>query len=56
METTNAKDSNVVAIIKDGRVVRHVLFNIAPRLSKREVNKAFVEVTGMKVIEVPAMD
>ena len=51
-ELDNCKDINAVAIYKEDSIVGHVPYNLAPSLShflKREVNKAFVEVTGAKV-------
>ena len=48
----NSVDRNAVAVMKEGRVVGHVPFNLAPIISlflRRDVNKAFVRVTGGKV-------
>ena len=50
-EPTNAKDKNAVGVFLDV-VVGHVPHNLALRLSQflqRDVNKAFVEVTGKKI-------
>ena len=46
---TNPRDKNAVALYKDDTIVGHVLYNLAPYLSKflaRDINKAFAEVTG----------
>ncbi len=51
-EPTNFKDRHAVAVFKDDAIVGHVPYNIAPRLSqflRRDVNKAFAEVTGEKI-------
>ena len=51
-EPDNCADKCAVAIIKDGIVVGHVPYNLAPTFSqflKREFNKATVEVTGDRV-------
>ena len=51
-EPSNVKDQHAVAIVKEDAVVGHVPYNIAPRFSqflRRDVNKAFAEVTGEKV-------
>lgn len=51
-EPTNAKDKTAVAVLKDDVIVGHVPHNLAPRLFqflRRDVNKAFAEVTGLKV-------
>ena len=51
-EPTNGKDTNVVAVLKENVTVGHVPQNLAPRLFhflRRDVNKAFAEVTGPKV-------
>ncbi len=48
-EPTNAKDNKAVAVLKDDFVVEHVPYNLASRLFqflRRDVNKAFAEVTG----------
>ena len=45
-------DRNAVAVMKEGRVVGHVPFNLAPIISlflRRDVSKAFARVTGGKV-------
>ena len=51
-EPTNCQDSKAVAILKENVTVGYVPQNIAPRLFhflRRDVNKAFAEVTGHKV-------
>ena len=51
-EPTNSVDKHAVAVIKDGAVVGHVPYNLAPRFSQflmRNVNKAFAEVAGKEV-------
>ena len=51
-EPTNCQDSKAVAILKENVTVGHVPQIIAPRLFhflRRDVNKAFAEVTGHKV-------
>uniref|UniRef100_A0A1X7UPP5 HIRAN domain-containing protein n=1 Tax=Amphimedon queenslandica TaxID=400682 RepID=A0A1X7UPP5_AMPQE len=51
-EAENPHHRYAVAIIKDGETVGHVPYNFAPIVShflKREVNKAFVEVTGDRI-------
>ena len=51
-EPTNCKDRNAVAVFQDNAIVGHVPYNLAPCLSqflKRDVNKAFAEVTGVKI-------
>ena len=48
-EPDNCADKCAAAIIKDGTVVGHVPYNLAPTFSqflKRKLNKAMVEVTG----------
>ena len=48
----NHKDKNTVTVFKDDAIVGHVLYNLAPHLSqflKRDANKAFAEVTGVKI-------
>ena len=48
-EPTNATDKLAVAIIKNGDVVGHVPYNLAPTLShflNRDFNNAVAEVTG----------
>ena len=64
-ELTKAKDKNAVGVFLEDVVVGHVPHNLAPRLSqflRRDVNKAFVEVTGQKInrgagygLEVPCV-
>ena len=51
-EPTNSHDVNAVAVYKEAVVVGHVPYNLAQTFShflKRDVNKAFAEVTGTKV-------
>ena len=51
-ELANSVDRNAVAVMKEGRVVGHVPFNLAPIILlflRRDVNKAFTRVTGGKV-------
>ncbi len=51
-EPSNVKDNKAVAVLKDDLVVGHVPYNLASRLFqflRRDVNKAFAEVTGAKV-------
>ena len=48
-EPTNATDKLAIAVIKNGDVVGHVPYNLAPTISqllKRDFNKAMAEVTG----------
>ena len=48
----NEKDRNAVAIVRDGSVVGHVPFNLAPLFShflRRELNKGTVRITGSRV-------
>ena len=50
-EPANSVDRNAVAVMKEGQVVGHVPFNLAPIISlllRRDVNKAFARVTGGK--------
>ena len=64
-EPTNPKEKNAVAVYLEGVVVEHVPHNLVPRLSEflqRDVNKAFVEVTGRRLkrgagygLEVPCV-
>ena len=51
-EPSNSVDRNAVAVMKEGEVVGHVPYNLAPVVSlflRRDVNKAFAGVTGDKV-------
>ena len=51
-EPTNSHDVHAVAVYNNNIIVGHVPYNIAPTLSaflRRDVNKAFSEVTGIKV-------
>ena len=51
-EPANSVDRNAVAVMKEGRVVGHVPFNLATIISlflRRDMNKAFARVTGRKV-------
>ena len=64
-DPANPIDKHAVAIFKDGAVVGHVPYNIAPRLShflRRDMNKAVAEVRGKMVnrgagygLEVPCV-
>ena len=48
-EPTNPNNKKAVAVLKDATIVGHVPKNLAPRLFlflRRDVNKAFAEVTG----------
>lgn len=64
-EPANSKDINAVGVYLDDVIVGHVPHNLAPRFSqflRRDVNKAFAEVTGGKVnrgggygLEVPCV-
>ena len=51
-EPTNPNNKKAVAVLKDATIVGHVPKNLAPRLFlflRRDVNKAFAEVTGERV-------
>ena len=51
-EPNNDKDKHAVAVLNDDVILGHTPYNLAPRFSqylRREVNKAFAEVTGEKV-------
>ena len=48
-EPSNATDKLAVAVMKNGDVVGHVPYNLAPALSQEASNKAVVEVTGDRV-------
>jgi len=51
-ETTNHKDGNAVAVMKESVVVGHVPHNLASSMShflRRDTNKAFAQVVGDKV-------
>ena len=51
-EPADSVNKNAVAVVKEGRVVGHVSYNLAPIISlflKKDVNKAFARVTGGKV-------
>ena len=57
-EPTNIKDKKAVTVLKDDIIVGHVSLNLSPRLFqflRRDVNKPFAEMTGVKVKE-QAMD
>ena len=64
-EPTNRKDRNAVGLFLEDVVVGHVPHNLAPQFSqflRRDVNKAFAEVTGEKInrgagygIEIPCV-
>ena len=51
-----------MAIYKESTIIGHVSYNLAPYLSRRDLNKAFAEVTGERVnrgagygLEVPSL-
>ena len=51
-EPDNIKDKYAVSVMKDGLVVGHVPYNLAPRTSqflKRDINKAFDEVKSKPI-------
>ena len=51
-EPENVKDRSAVCVQKDGETVGHIPFNISNVVShflRREFNKGFAEVTGLKV-------
>ena len=51
-EPDNIKDKYAVSVMKDGLVVGHVPYNLAPRISqflKRDINKAFAEVKSKPI-------
>ena len=51
-EPSNTRDSNAVALYKEDVIVGHVPYTLSPMLSaflQRDVNKAFVEITGSKL-------
>ena len=51
-EPANSVNRNAVAVMKEGRVVGHAPYNLAPIISlflRRDVYKAFARVTGGKV-------
>ena len=57
-EPTNSKDKNAVGVYLEDVLVGYVPYNLAPRFSQflqRDVNKAFVEVTGEKVNRAHAL-
>ena len=64
-EPTNRKDRNAVGLFLEDVVVGHVPHNLVPQFSqflRRDVNKAFAEVTGQKInrgagygIEIPCV-
>ena len=64
-EPTNSHDGNAVGVFFEDVIVGHVPHNLAQRFSqflRRDVNKAFAEVTGAKVnrgggygLEVPCI-
>ena len=64
-ESENPIDHHAVAVCKEGMVVGHVPYNLAPIMSqflRREINKGFTEVSGSKVnrgggygLEVPCI-
>ena len=51
-EPTNKRDCNAVAVEKEGVIVGHVPFNLAPFMSvflRRDVNSGFAKVVGNRV-------
>ena len=51
-EPDNLKDKSAVAVIKDGKIVGHIPYNMSNTVSqilRREFNKTFAEVTGCYV-------
>ena len=51
-EPGNTLDKHAVAVLKDGQIVGHMPYNLAPTVSqflRRDINKGFAEVTGGKV-------
>jgi hypothetical protein len=64
-EPGKSKDQHAVAVLREGEIVGHVPYNLAPAVShflRRDMNKAFAEVTGGKVnrgagygLEVPCI-
>ena len=48
-EFINSVDSNAVAVMKEGQIIGHVPFNLAPLFLRRDVNKPFARVAGEKV-------
>ena len=51
-EPTNILDGHAVAVCNESQVVGHIPYNLAPTISaflRRDVNKAFAEVTGARV-------
>ena len=48
----NSRDVHAVAVLREGQVVDHIPYNLAPTVElflRREVNKGFVEVNGARV-------
>ena len=50
-ELTNRHDIHAVAIYRHTKIIGHVPYNLAPRMSAffMKKNKAFAEITGAKV-------
>ena len=51
-EPENINDKYAVSVLKDGLIVGHVPYNLAPRISqflKRDINKAFAEVKSKPI-------
>lgn len=51
-DPTNSHDVHAVAVYLEDQVVGHVPYNLAPKVSaflRRDVNKGFAEVTGVRV-------
>ena len=51
-EPDNSTDVHAVAVLREGQVVGHIPYNLAPTVElflRREVNKGFVEVSGARV-------
>ena len=51
-EPDNSRDVHAVAVLREGKVVSHIPYNLAPTVElflRREVNKGFVAVNGARV-------
>ena len=51
-EPDNPMDVHAVAVLKDGQVVGHIPYNLAPIVEmflRRDCNKGFAEVTGARI-------
>ena len=58
-EPSNYKDKHAVAVLKDGLIVGHVLYNLAPFLSqflRREVNNHLLRLRERKKTEEQVTD